>query len=549
MKQAGYYDEYNASNKAKTSIDPQHIDNLLDIGIVDFADTMETSASNSWVISGNLTKSGKPILANDPHLESTIPSEWYQYEVAYTSPEGKPVRFIGAAISGGLSSNIGRTDFVSWGCTNIYTDTIDLYKEKLNEDKTEYLYDGIYRKLQTRKETIKIKGKPDLEIEVKHTHRGPIIEYVSFWTHMYNVSEPVSMAWTNMHTRYQFAVEAMKFIEIDNFAEFREVLSSGLNDAPPMNFVFITNDGHIGLQVIGSYPIAPYQEDISGYMKDGTTSKYDWTGMLKGKERLHIIDPEKGYIVTANNRLTTKNFHGGRYASNWLITARAIRITEIIKHKIERGHKFTTEDSKQIQLDTVDIYCRKMVTHLRTLNAEFKELLGDWNCDMTSESSQASIYSMFINRLQKRIKPADLPVEGHHFFNHYTYRYILNTTTDDIQEMEHIRVALNETITQLQEFFMSNEKSSWVWGKLHQDFMEHRPFSRTPFARLFEKTAPGVGNENTPNVAVMRKLPYGDWRGNHRAGIRMVLTYEEGKSEWIIDSGSSEAIFSRNTYQ
>ena len=183
------------------------------------------------------------------------------------------------------------------------------------------------RKLQVRKEVIKVKGKPDVEYFIKSTHRGPIIEYVSFWTHIFEVKDPISMAWTAFHPRYTMAVEAINMVEINNFEEFKERLATGLNDAPSINFVFITNDGHIGLQNIGSYPIAPYQSDMGGYIKDGTTSKYDWVGMLKGRDRLQIIDPEKGYIVTANNRVATKNFRGGRYASNWLITARGIRIS------------------------------------------------------------------------------------------------------------------------------------------------------------------------------------------------------------------------------
>lgn len=353
------------------------------------------------------------------------------------------------------------------------------------------------------------------------------------------------MAWSAAHSRYQFAAEAIKFVEIDNFAELKESLSTGLNDAPSINMVFITADNHIGLQVIGSYPIAPYQEEMSGYVKDGTTSKYDWVGMLKGKDRLQLIDPEKGYIVTANNRLASKNFKGGRYASNWLITARAIRISEIIQHKIDHGHKFTVEDNKQIQLDTVDVFCRRLIPQLNTLEPEFKQLFGEWNCNMEASSPEASVYSMFIHKLQQRLKPANVPVEGHHFFNHYTYRYILDATANDHEKLANIRWALGQAKRELEEFFMSKTVSSWSWGKLHLDFMEHRPFSRTPLARLFEKNAPGRGNENTPNVALMRKLPFGDWRCNHRAGIRMVLTYEEGKSEWVIDSGSSETVFSR----
>jgi penicillin amidase len=206
--------------------------------------------------------------------------------------------------------------------------------------------------------------------------------------------------------------------------------------------IYITNDGHIGLQVIGSFPVALDQEELGGYIKDGTTGKHDWIDIIKGRERLHISDPEKGYIVTANNRLTTKNFRDGRYASNWLITARAIRISEIIQHKIDRGHKLTVEDSKQIQLDTVDVFCRRMVSHLKTLNSEFRRLFDEWDCDFKPNSSKASIYSMFMWKLQMRLRPADIPIAGHPFFNQYTYRYILDTSTDDKEELQNLEGAL-----------------------------------------------------------------------------------------------------------
>ena len=287
---------------------------------------------------------------------------------------------------------------------------------------------------------------------------------------------------------------------------------------------------------------------MGGFVKDGTTSKYDWVGMLRGKDRLQITDPAKGYIVTANNRLASKNFRGGRYASNWLITARAIRISEMIQHKIDNGHKFTIEDSKQIQLDTVDVFCRKVASHLTLLDPEFKRLLDGWDCNFKHTSHEASIYSMFIYLLQKKLKPASVPIEGHHFFNHFTYKHILKTTTDDVDNATVIRQTLKDTKKKLEEWFMSSNESSWVWGKLHTDYMEHRPFSRSPFARVFERISPGRGNENTPNVGLMRKLPEGDWSANHRAGIRTILTFEEGKSEWIIDSGSSENIFSSKHY-
>ena len=103
-------------------------------------------------------------------------------------------------------------------------------------------------------------------------------------------------------------------------------LAEGLNDAPSINLVYITRDNHIGLQTIGSYPIINQQEQLSGFIKDGRTTKHDWVGVMKGKDRPRISDPQKGYIVNANHRLTTENFLNGRYATNWLITARGLRI-------------------------------------------------------------------------------------------------------------------------------------------------------------------------------------------------------------------------------
>lgn len=110
---------------------------------------------------------------------------------------------------------------------------------------------------------------------------------------------------------------------------------------------------------------------MSGFIKDGTTSKNDWIGMLRGKDRMHIEDPEKGYIVTANNRLVSRNFANGRYSANWIITARAIRITEMIEQAVAKNGKVSIEDCKEIQLDTVDWFCRYISPHLKPLDSEF----------------------------------------------------------------------------------------------------------------------------------------------------------------------------------
>lgn len=152
------------------------------------------------------------------------------------------------------------------------------------------------------------------------------MEQVYFSTRLFEVKEHLSLAWAGAHTRYNFAKEALDYLDIDNYHDLKKALTETLNDGPPMNLVFITRDGHFGMQNIGSYPIINNQAEESGFIKDGTTSQHDWIGLIKGKDRIFVEDPEKGYIVTANNRLTTSNYRGGRYESNWMITARAIRI-------------------------------------------------------------------------------------------------------------------------------------------------------------------------------------------------------------------------------
>lgn len=129
--------------------------------------------SDNWVVHGDHTETGMPLFASDPHLDCSIPSAWLLYSLEW--PDGKVLS--GAQIPGYPMIAIGRNNDVTWGFTTSRVDTSDLWQEKLNEEETEYLLDGQWRKLETLTENIKIKGQPDKILQVKSTHRGPIISF------------------------------------------------------------------------------------------------------------------------------------------------------------------------------------------------------------------------------------------------------------------------------------------------------------------------------------------------------------------------------------
>ena len=203
LKQSNLFFEYNKTDhvqtkKSHSQIHHKNISSTTYVGNVfhDLIDMIDSigRGSNSFVIHGNHTKSGKPLLSNDPHLDNLIPSIWYIAEIIYE--EGN--RFVsGATLPGVPFIFIGRTHFFAWGVTALHTDSSDLYREVLSEDGNQYLYDSNYYNLTTIEEVIKIKNEPPYKMKIKKTRHGPILEVIK---DMYNIdigfkNETLSLAW------------------------------------------------------------------------------------------------------------------------------------------------------------------------------------------------------------------------------------------------------------------------------------------------------------------------------------------------------------------
>jgi len=311
--------------------------------------------SNSWVIHGSLTDTGKPILANDPHLMNGIPTVWYPaslfWDEGYVS---------GVGLVGFPGIHVGKTEHISWGCTTLCSDTADIYHLDIKEN--EYLYEGEYHPLKEFKETIHVKGRKEpVEITIYESHHGVVLDY--YFANMFITRDfkprkdaRIALAWPGY---FKVDRSYQSFFNMIKAKDSQEILDSW-KDAlvPAFSFLFATAEGDIGFFGAGKIPIRPHARD-GMKPKDGSLKKNDWLGLVPWKDQPKVVNPKKGFIVSANNKMASDNL---KYftSANQFTTSRAARIDEAIRDLVKQGKKISVEDNINIQKDTLDILAREI---------------------------------------------------------------------------------------------------------------------------------------------------------------------------------------------
>lgn len=319
--------------------------------------------SNGWVIHGNHTKSGKPILSTDPHLTNTLPCLWLLAEVTYGN-----YTTAGIFTTGQPWIMMGRTNDLAYGITAIHSDVIDFYEETLVDDGKFYMYDGHKIPVKQRKEYIKVKdlfapsGYRLEEIIINSTHHGPLLH------------DPFNKAYDFLKRlpydgfgRKDLALAWVGYQGVSEYYANNRCLSKA-KDVPEgincfknpgtqnINILMADKKGNIGYTPIVSYPIRknPY---ASAFIQDGSKSENDWKGYVPFEELPKVINPARGYIANSNSMLTSQNV---KYGVGALMpsTPRVIRTKELIEAQIKSGKKFTAIDMIRMQLDSVDVNAR-----------------------------------------------------------------------------------------------------------------------------------------------------------------------------------------------
>lgn len=390
--------------------------------------------SNSWVVSGQYTTTGKPLLANDPHLAPQMPSLWYQMGLHCTKASAEcPFDVAGYSFSGMPGIVIGHNQDIAWGMTNMGADVSDLYLEKVTADT--YLYDGKQVPFTTRKETIKVAGGKDREITVRSTNSGPIVsdrnDELATVGQDAPVQDPapdraegyaIALRWTALDPGKTmdavFGIDQAK-----DFTEFRKAAADF--EVPSQNLIYADTKGHIGYQAPGRIPVRGKGD--GRYPAPGWDSAYQWKSWIPQSELPWDYDPKRGYIVTANQAVAGKDYPE-KLTSDWSYGTRSQRINELIQSKIKDGGKISTDDMQKMQLDNTSEIAKLLTPYLLKIDVkganeretkyvrEAQALLKDWDYTQEADSPAAAYFNAvwrnvlklaFGNKLPKELRVKD----------------------------------------------------------------------------------------------------------------------------------------------
>ena len=306
--------------------------------------------SNSWVVDGEHSETGEPLLANDPHLGVSMPGIWMQMGLHCTTVSSEcPLDVAGFTFSGVPGVIIGHNADIAWGFTNLGPDVTDLYLERVTGDQWEQ--DGRPRPLTIREETIRVRGEDDVPLQVRATAHGPIISDVSdFYGDLAGSgsSTAVSLAWTAL-TPSRTADAIFDLNTASDWTSFREAVSSFA--VPAQNIVYADRDGHIGYQAPGLVPIRKSGND-GLQPQEGWRSENDWTGDYVPFDGLpHVLDPDEGFVVTANQAVIGPDYPY-HLTDDWDQGYRSQRIRDLLERRIEDAGTLSVADMAEIQTDT-----------------------------------------------------------------------------------------------------------------------------------------------------------------------------------------------------
>jgi penicillin amidase len=454
--------------------------------------------SNSWVVSGKLTETGMPLLANDPHLAIQMPSIWYQVGLHCVEKTADcPFEVAGFSFAGVPGVVIGHNDKIAWGMTNTGPDVMDLYIEKVNpENPNQYEVNGKWVDFATRTESISVVSGETVDITIRSTRHGPVIsdtfgplkdqgapkdtEFVPFKDRA-GIELPeqyvIALKWTALTPSTPF--EAIwGFDKAQNWTEFREAASRF--HVPAQNLVYADVDGNIGYQMPGQIPIRANGD--GRFPVPGWTDEYEWTGFIPFEEQPYTFNPAEGYIATANNQ-APPNDYPYLITADWEYGFRANRIVQMIQ---EAPPKIDIAYIQKMQGDAFDASAAVLVPVLMQTKisdshlTEARSLLEEWDFQATADSAPAALYASFWTHLLADTFNDDIPEkywpEGGDTYFEVTRRIVDDnnnrwwddkSTTDKVETRDDIFAkALAEAVTEMEKT-LGKDTSKWKWGDLH----------------------------------------------------------------------------------
>lgn len=485
--------------------------------------------SNNWVVSGDLTSTGKPLLANDPHLGIQMPSIWYQVSLQ-CQPVGEdcPYNVTGFSFAGVPGVIVGYNDSIAWGVTNVGPDVMDLYIEKINpENPNQYEYKGEWVDMDIRTETIQVGGGEPVEITIRSTIHGPIISdsygplkpravptdgpELPFEERAGGLEFPeeyaIALRWTALEPVRVFRA-VWSFNKAQNWEEFRTAAADFA--VPAQNLVYADVEGNIGYQMPGNIPI---RLNGDGRLPvPGWTGEYDWQGYVPFEELPYVFNPQSGYVATANNQVEPREGYPYLISTDYDLGYRANRIVEMIE---EAPGPIDVAYFQKMHADAYDGSAAVIVPYLLALDITQAELAGTrrilegWDYQMAADSAPAALYAAFWNRFLTNTfadeLPENMPPTGSSRWFEVMRRIIADNdnrwfddvrTPDVIETRDDIMAASFEQAVVDVKIRLRADITQWRWGDLHVANFENQTLGQSgiaPIESLFNRNGFGTG--------------------------------------------------------
>jgi penicillin amidase len=437
--------------------------------------------SNNWVVAGSHTETGKPLLANDPHLGVATPSIWFE---CHLSAPGYEASGVSLPFAPGVV--IGRTEHHAWGFTNVGGDTQDLYLEQLNEDGNAARYEDAWEPLTVHREELWSRGSEEpAVVEVRETRHGPILDSYALGIVLPRVveggvTEPYALRWVGAEHALPPST-LLRMAQATDFQAFRAAVRDW--GSPGQNMVYADVDGTIGYQCTGRYPV---RRAGDGTMPvPGWTAEHEWDGFIAFDDLPWAMNPESGFLATANNRI-----HDASYphliGHDWSPPSRIRRIGELLA----AAPTHSRDTFAAMHADTVSIPARELadvLSDVEPANERQREALvrfAGWDGDLAADSATACVFEAWCVHLAREIL---LPRLGQELFDHYYAhapetgdwralalpKLLANPTaawfgSDGVEARDDVlRRALDAALDQLTER-LGPDPSAWRWGALHR---------------------------------------------------------------------------------
>jgi penicillin G amidase len=509
-------------------------------------------ASNEWVVAGSRTQSGKPILANDPHLELSAPILWYLARVM--TPEGSVK---GATLPGAPVFVLGQNNSIAWGLTTAESNVQDLFIETVSPaDPSKYLSPDGPKPFETREETIHVKGSTDVRLTIRATRHGPVLSDVNDdLADFAGPGKAVALAFTGLGERDTTAEAFMRVNSARNWGEFLDALR--LYQTPTQNFVYADVSGDIGFLNPGRVPVRKSGDGLAPV--NGASGAFDWTGTIPFEQWPRLHNPEIGFTFNANNADFPTD-HEPSFGPDWEENFRARRIQQFF----DKIDKHSLESSAAMQGDHLSLDVKELQPFIAMIAPsderarKAQAMLLSWDGVMDKDRAEPLIYTAFLRSLHQIVieDKTGLPMREKGPFAATTLISLMrdhpswcaSSGTPDADCHKAIGRALDDGLALLVQRD-GNDMIHWRWGAEHKAVLEHQVYSHLPFLDwLSDLSVSSSGGFYTLDrgggPGVLPDLPFARTQGGGFRGLYDLAS--PNRSRFMIATGESGHIFSRH---